>query len=594
VKAVDGLLARVARGRGALDVALAEGLAALAEGDRFLRLGYSCCADYARERLDVAARTAQAMVQLGRELRTRPVLRQAVRLGEVSPRKAQAVLPVAVGEAEQAWVERARYATVRALEKSVREVVAERRREKEAARSGGLQPGPGGGADACAGPAGSAPGADACAGPDAGPVTGDLVPPAPLPPLDEEPWDRFEVQLDGSIHEKLDEAMALAGRLLGATSPKFQRLEAMCQEYVAAHPEEAEETEADRAPVWPGGRCLSEPVGVPVPPDWLEPLREALERETRSWALLEVVEPVESPRLASLPDDAAPAIPRRIDAELRDLAAMRQRWDGLLGHLAMLVRRHGLWRGLGFASFGHYVVERLGMAARTVEQRAWLAGRLCRLPSLRKAMEDGRICYEKARILAAAEDDANLEPWIRWAERLTCIEVRRETECKLDMQMRARRIFMLRVPRRVSVLLEAAFRAVRKRARCLLPPFICLLRVAEHFIATWKDEPAPRRTPQRRAIERGLGWCQVPGCSLAAVHAHHVVPRARGGCDEDWNLVGLCAGHHLHGVHRGFVRVRGRAPDQLVWELGERAEDSILAADDEEMGGEPWSWALAG
>jgi len=229
-----------------------------------------------------------------------------------------------------------------------------------------------------------------------------------MPPPDEEPWDRIEVELSWGIQEKLEQAMDLAGRLLGATAPKFQRLEAICQEYVAAHPEEAEETEADRDPVWPGGPRMSEPLGEPVPPDWLEPLKEALEKETDRWALLEAVEPVEAPRLASLPDEAGPAIPRRIDAELRELAAMRQRWDALMGHLAMLVRRHRLWRDLGFASFAHYCLERLGMGVRTVQQRAWLARRLCELPSLRRAMEEGRICYEKARILATCEDDAEV------------------------------------------------------------------------------------------------------------------------------------------------------------------------------------------
>ncbi len=33
-------------------------------------------------------------------------------------------------------------------------------------------------------------------------------------------------------------------------------------------------------------------------------------------------------------------------------------------------------------------------------------------------------------------------------------------------------------------------------------------------------------------------------------------------------MVGLCAAHHLHGVHRGWVRVRGQAPEGLTWELG--------------------------
>src|SRR5438445_6772074 len=112
---LDRLLTRCARGRGALDVAIGEGLAALGTGDRVLRLGYSGIGDYARERLGIAASTAQKMARLARELRDRPVLRDAVWVGELTPRQAEAVLPVARGEAEASWVARARTETVRAL-----------------------------------------------------------------------------------------------------------------------------------------------------------------------------------------------------------------------------------------------------------------------------------------------------------------------------------------------------------------------------------------------------------------------------------------------------------------------------------------------
>ncbi len=63
---IDSLLARVARGRGALDVAIGAALARLSERDRALRLGYSGIGDYARERLGMAGRTAQAMARLAR------------------------------------------------------------------------------------------------------------------------------------------------------------------------------------------------------------------------------------------------------------------------------------------------------------------------------------------------------------------------------------------------------------------------------------------------------------------------------------------------------------------------------------------------
>ncbi len=83
--------------------------------------------------------------------------------------------------------------------------------------------------------------------------------------------------------------------------------------------------------------------------------------------------------------------------------------------------------------------------------------------------------------------------------------------------------------------------------------------------------------PRRRWIARDAGFCQVPGCSRAAVHAHHVIYRSRGGIDEESNMVSLCAAHHLHGVHRGWVRVRGQAPERLTWELGVRPGAAPLA-----------------
>jgi len=101
--------------------------------------------------------------------------------------------------------------------------------------------------------------------------------------------------------------------------------------------------------------------------------------------------------------------------------------------------------------------------------------------------------------------------------------------------------------------------------------------VAAKFIETWKAELAERSTPHRRVLARDGGRCQVPGCSRAALHAHHVLYRSRGGGDEEENLVAMCAAHHLHGVHRGYVRVRGRAPDGLRWQLGVRGAAPVDA-----------------
>jgi hypothetical protein len=501
---LDGLLVRVARGRGALDVAIGEGLAALAAGDRALRLGYSGIGDYARERLGIAGRTAQGMARLARELRDRPLLREAVRRGEVTARKAETVLPSARGEAEEGWVARARAETVRALGAAV--------------RTGG------------------------------GPADGGA---------DEEPWDRIFFPLSAEERAEVDSAMALAGKVLGAAAPKWQRLEVICQEFLAAHPLDPDEGEDDGP----------SPLGDPVD-DWLEGAKAALEEETRQWEFLP------EPAAVAAPEDglaaAADSDPWRLDGELRRLAAMRERWDHLVGHAAMLVKATGLWKDMCFATFRHYCEERLGMSARAVEQRAWLARRLCFLPALREALRAGRLSYEQARLVASVADDTTAEAWIVRAERTTCIALRREIEASEDRQMCARGELALRVPRGVHQLLWAAIRAVRASSDGWIGPGACLARIAGHFVETWAPLLRERNTLPHRVLERDRGFCQVPGCSRPAVHAHHVVYRSRGGGDEEGNLASFCAAHHLHGVHAGYVRVRGIAPDALTWELGVR------------------------
>jgi len=60
----------------------------------------------------------------------------------------------------------------------------------------------------------------------------------------------------------------------------------------------------------------------------------------------------------------------------------------------------------------------------------------------------------------------------------------------------------------------------------------------------------------------------VPVCSKAGAHSHHIQFRSAGGADEEANLIGLCAAHHLRGVHMGRVRVRHESPGRVRWELG--------------------------
>jgi 5-methylcytosine-specific restriction endonuclease McrA len=136
--------------------------------------------------------------------------------------------------------------------------------------------------------------------------------------------------------------------------------------------------------------------------------------------------------------------------------------------------------------------------------------------------------------------------------------------------MRARSELDLRVPKRVSALLDAAIRAARKQAGRWIPGGEALARVARHFSDTWEEAVKERNTARNRVMARDRGFCQVPGCSRAGGHLHHVIPRSAGGGDDPENTVAICPPHHLHGIHRGYIRVRGRAPDHLEWQLGVR------------------------
>ena len=343
--------------------------------------------------------------------------------------------------------------------------------------------------------------------------------------------------------------MWLAGELLGRGAPAWQRLEAMAQEFLGTRPTEPRADEFGVA---------SGPRGPPM-----DALERLLEEETRRWSWLLEVDPVAAPEVGE--GGAA-----ELDARLRALVEQRASWDLYFGAVARLFGRcgTGTWRELCFASFAHYARERLGMGVRAVEQRAWLERRLEDLPPLRHAFEGGELSYEKARLVAGVADGRTVHEWIRRAGRETCAELERSVALAEATQACARRRLEARVPARVEALVEAALRAACGSEEGCQDPARCLARMAAHFVAVWGPVLRQRNTPERRVIERDGGFCQVPGCSRPAVHAHHVQYRSQGGDDEPENMVALCAPHHLRGVHTGRVRVSGRAPDGLLWELG--------------------------
>jgi hypothetical protein len=129
------------------------------------------------------------------------------------------------------------------------------------------------------------------------------------------------------------------------------------------------------------------------------------------------------------------------------------------------------------------------------------------------------------------------------------------------MLAEANETWVANVPADVGRLFRACLCSVQRRLGS--SPGAALEAMLDHCIDTWRC-PTPR---EHRVFERGFR-CTVPGCtSYGNLHAHHVVFRSAGGRDDDANLTTLCAAHHQRGVHAGVIRITGRAPDELVFEL---------------------------
>jgi len=495
---IHAALVHVATGRGAVDIAIGEGLAALNVGLRAMDLKYSNINDYAREELGINASTAAKMERLARRLRDLPVIRDAVRRGVITARKAEIISTVAKDN-EAYWLIQAQAGTVRSLKAEVR---AERDPE-------------------------------------------------------EERWVNLCTQVPPEKRPVLDLGLALAGMVLEKpTASNSERVEAWCQEYMSTRRAPEDEHVDDL---------------MFTPEDDLESLKEHLEKLHRQWGDLAKPAPMKAPAESGEID------PWRLDRELKGHVEARRRWDEVFGQLVMLFQSIRGWDHLGFATFGHYCEEELGMGERAVAQRAALERGLVRNPLLRQALAEKRLSYEKARLISRDAAPEEVPGWIEQAQHLTCVELRRRLHESGEAQMCARGQFNVWMPESVAALLKGACRALRAAAKRWMWAEDCLVALAEHFIETYKHLLAWAKTLQRRIRARDRHVCQVPGCSRAAVHAHHINPRSQGGTDDEWNLVSLCAAHHLHGIHGGRIRVTGRAPDALAWEFGLRRSYAATA-----------------
>jgi hypothetical protein len=179
---------------------------------------------------------------------------------------------------------------------------------------------------------------------------------------------------------------------------------------------------------------------------------------------------------------------------------------------------------------------------------------------------------------SATEDPARDPDLMRRLERLVAIRLR-ETWDEAPRQTFALRRREIRIhwvlPAEVAEDLDQAVDALRSRQmrvpRPAMPVWVALVQIFEPVAAIWNSHDPGAEPVWRRILERDDYLCATPGCTRrGTLVVHHVWFRSHGGCDRAWNLVTLCHACHAHLVHEGRIRVRGRAPGSLRWEVGGR------------------------
>jgi hypothetical protein len=410
----------------------------------------------------------------------------------------------------------------------------------------------------------------------------------PRAPEAEENWERIVLEASPEEARTIGAAVEVAGIVAerGPATPKPERIAAICMEYLGSrgppgelYPPEGPDPHADAARmeslregaeavlgmlgVEPARPATAPPGARPVEvPPHLRARVAELQEETRRWEPLLYLMPV--------PDSAPPPPAAVLDVELRELARLLAGWDELLGRTCRLTRELGLWRDAGFGSWNEYCEQALGMDPRTVQNRISLDRRLDRLPELREALRSERLGYEQVRRLALVADRGTVGAWIEKAAGLTVAELERLVDAERQRKISGTGKVELILPESTKELLLEAFQVAREHAGRWIPASTCLADMSKHFLDVWRGEARRRLRLMGHVRRRDGGMCQVPGCTRQGTQEHHIRFRSAGGSDEPDNLITLCAAHHLHALHRGYIRVEGSSSVLLTWWLAGR------------------------
>jgi hypothetical protein len=106
--------------------------------------------------------------------------------------------------------------------------------------------------------------------------------------------------------------------------------------------------------------------------------------------------------------------------------------------------------------------------------------------------------------------------------------------------------------------------------RAPIPTWAAVALLLDGAIREWTRTDPESIPTERKVMERDEYCCGAPGCTRRrTLESHHVELKSQGGSDRPHNRRAACHGHHRL-IHLGYIRVTGRAPGALHWEIGRK------------------------
>ena len=262
--------------------------------------------------------------------------------------------------------------------------------------------------------------------------------------------------------------------------------------------------------------------------------------------------------------------PSEVDRRLVAAARVHRRVESVLCFYLQEVESRRLYLKYGFASTVDYARERLGFLERKTRSLVNMAERFEELPRLKKAFCRGDIPWTKAREVVKVATPQTEAQWLARCQTMSNRQLEQEVKREQPPTTKKTLLFVLEGERVEAW--EQAREAVERLAGKTLSDIEAFDLMCAEVLCTYATTPPFGDGEEtdggylRQVAERD-GWkCSRPGCSnRSALTANHIIPRARGGPDEAWNLHVVCAVCHA-AITDGRLKVKGRAPDGLTWE----------------------------